>query len=154
MNRCRTPIAVLLLAVAGGCGRPPAGILAPATEPPWFEDVTGKVGLTFTHDCGPVTSDYFLPQVIGSGCAVFDFDGDGRLDVYLVHNGGPRGAKNQLFRQQPDGTFRDVSADSGLDVAGYGMGVAVGDVDNDGRPDVLLTEYGATRLFLNRGGGR
>src|SRR5262249_33106705 len=62
-------------------------------------------------------------------------------------------AKNQLFQQQADGTFRDVSAGSGLDVAGYGMGVAIGDVNNDGRPDVLLTEYGATRLFLNQGKG-
>src|SRR5262249_18222929 len=60
----------------------------------------------------------------------------------------------QLFRQQPDGTFKDVSAGSGLDVAGYGQGVAIADVNNDGRPDVLLTEYGATRLFLNQGRGR
>src|SRR5262249_50342108 len=88
------------------------------------------------------------------GCAFFDFDGDGRLDLYLLHNGGPKGAKNQLFHQEADGTFRDVSAGSGLDVAGYGMGVAVGDVNNDGRPDVVLTEYGGTRLFLNQGGGR
>jgi len=123
------------------------------SEPPWFEDVTDKVGLHFTHDGGPITPEYFMPQIAGSGCAFLDFDGDGRLDIYLIHNGGPGGAKNQLFHQEDDGTFRDVSAGSGLDVAGYGMGVAVGDVNNDGRPDVLLTEYGATRLFLNEGGG-
>src|SRR5436305_4008161 len=90
---------------------------------------------------------------MGSGAALFDFDGDGLLDVYLLHNGGPRGKKNQLFRQLPGGSFRDVSAGSGLDFAGHGMGVAVGDVNNDGRPDVLVTEYGGARLFLNNGNG-
>ncbi len=145
---------VLLFVPAGGCQRPadlgPSPAASPA--PAWFEDVTEKLGLEFTHDCGPVTPKYFMPQIAGSGGAFFDCDGDGRLDVYLVHNGGPEGAKNQLFRQEPGGRFRDVSAGSGLDVAGYGMGVAVGDVNNDGRPDVVLTEYGATRLFLNTGG--
>jgi hypothetical protein len=145
-----------LLLIAAGCGRSTVVTSNPAApgEPPWFEDITEKVGLKFNHDCGPITESYFLPQIMGSGCAVFDYDGDGRLDIYLIHNGGPGGAKNQLFHQEPDGTFRDVSANSGLDVAGYGMGVAIGDVNNDGRPDVLLTEYGATRLFLNQGGGR
>ncbi len=154
MDRPRPPYAAILLAFAAGCSRPaevtPREVLS--VEKPWFEDVTDKVNLQFTHDGGPITPAYFMPQIAGSGCAFFDGDGDGRLDVYLVHNGGPGGAKNQLFRQQRGGTFRDVSAGSGLDVAGYGMGVAVADVDNDGRPDVLLTEYGATRLFLNRGG--
>jgi hypothetical protein len=156
MTLRRPHLVVLLLALAGGCDRPAATTpgTAPASEPPWFEDVTAKLGLDFTHDCGPVTPDFFMPQIAGSGCAFFDFDGDGRLDIYLIHNGGPKGAKNRLYHQEADGTFRDVSAGSGLDVAGYGMGVAVADVNNDGRPDVLLTEYGATRLFLNQGGGR
>jgi hypothetical protein len=123
-------------------------------EPPWFEDVTEAAKLDFVHDAGPLDGKYFLPQIVGSGCALFDMDGDGRLDVYLVHNGGPKGKKNQLFRQRDDGTFLDVSAGSGLDVAGHGMGVAVGDVNNDGLPDVLLTEYGGIRLFLNQGGGK
>ncbi len=127
---------------------------APPDVPPWFADVTGQVGLDFVHDPGPVDGRYFMPQIVGSGGALFDCDGDGRLDVYLVNNGGPAGRPNALFRQLEDGTFRDVSKGSGLDVAGHGMGVAVGDVDNDGRPDVLVTEYGKLRLFLNRGGGR
>src|SRR5262249_18278205 len=93
---------------------------------------------------------YFMPQIIGSGAALFDYNGDGLLDVYLIHNGGPKGTTNRLFRQEPDGRFTDVSKGSGLDVAGYGMGVATGDVNNDGRPDVLLTEYGRIRLFLNK----
>jgi hypothetical protein len=151
----RPVFVVLVLALAAGCNRGPAVVSEPAAaEPAWFEDVTDKFGLKHTHDCGPITPDYFMPQIAGSGCAFLDFDGDGRLDIYLIHNGGPKGAKNQLFHQERDGTFRDVSAGSGLDVAGYGMGVAVADVNNDGRPDVLLTEYGSTRLFLNQGGGR
>ncbi len=122
--------------------------------PAWFEDVTDARGLNFVHDAGPVDGRYFLPQIMGSGCALFDMDGDERLDVYLLNNGGPTGAPNQLFQQQPDGTFRNVSAGSGLDFADYCMGVAVGDVNNDGLPDVLVTGYGWVRLFLNEGKGK
>src|SRR5207245_1761146 len=75
------------------------------------------------------------------------------LDIYLIQNGGPAGSRNRLFHQEPDGRFRDVSKGSGLDVAGFGMGVAVGDVNNDGWVDVLVTEYGRTRLFLNNRDG-
>jgi enediyne biosynthesis protein E4 len=123
------------------------------TGPPWFADVTEESGLEFVHDAGPL-SGYPMPQIMGSGAALFDFDNDGLLDVYLLHNGGPRGKKNQLFKQRPNGTFKDVSRGSGLDFAGYCMGVAVGDVNNDGLPDVLVTEYRGVRLFLNRGGGK
>ncbi len=157
MTARRLGLLACLLALAVGCNRP-GGQETPASpaaaEPPWFEDVSWPLGLRFMHDCGPVTPAYFMPQIAGSGCAFLDYDGDGRLDIYLIHNGGPAGRKNQLFHQESDGHFRDVSAGSGLDVAGYGMGVAVGDVNNDGRPDVLLTEYGATRLFLNQGDGK
>ena len=141
--------------VLGGCSTQNTSRTASNSgEPPWFEDVTAKVGLNFTHDCGPIGPPFFLPQITGSGGAAFDFDGDGRIDLYLIHNGGPKGKTNQLFHQEEDGTFRDVSAGSGLDVAGFGQGVAIGDVNNDGLPDVLLTEFGATRLFLNLGGGK
>jgi hypothetical protein len=119
---------------------------------PWFADVTEESGLNFIHDAGPI-SDYFMPQIMGSGVALLDYDNDGRLDIYLIQNGGPNGFRNRLFHQEPDGRFRDVSAGSGLDVAGFGMGVAIGDVNNDGWVDVLLTEYGRTRLFLNNGNG-
>jgi hypothetical protein len=125
-----------------------------ATDPPWFVDVTDEVGLRFIHDAGPVGS-YFLPQIMGSGAALFDFDNDGRLDVYLIQNGGPNShSTNRLFKQGQDGKFTDVSAGSGLDIAGQGMGVAIGDVNNDGWPDVFLTEYGRVRLFLNNGDGK
>jgi hypothetical protein len=126
---------------------------AVADDAPWFVDITEQSGLNFVHDAGPL-GKYFMPESLGSGAALFDFDNDGRLDIYLVQNGGPNShSTNRLFHQDPDGRFTDVSAGSGLDVAGYGMGVAIGDINNDGWPDVLLTEYGRIRLFLNNGNG-
>ena len=146
----------LCLALVFGCTG--AKVVPPEADvpkgPAWFEDVTERVGLRFVHDPGPLDGTYFMPQIMGSGCAFIDLEGDGRLAIYLIHNGGPKGRKNQLFRQKPDKTFEDVGAGSGLDVAGYGMGVAVADANNDGLPDVYLTAYGRDRLFLNRGGGR
>jgi hypothetical protein len=122
--------------------------------------VTDEVGLDFVHDAGPVPSpgeagknSFFMPQIIGSGAALFDFNNDGLLDIYFLQNGGPQGAKNRLYQQLPDGHFKDVSAGSGLDIAGYNMGVAIGDVNNDGRPDVLVTQFGGVKLLLNNGNG-
>src|SRR5688572_17736244 len=77
-------------------------------EPPWFADVAAGLGIDSVHDAGPVDGKFFMPQAMGSGVALFDCDGDGRLDVYLVHNGGPNGKKNQLFRQKSGGTFEDA----------------------------------------------
>ena len=119
----------------------------------WFEDITAQSGLDFKHDAG-ATGSWFMPESIGSGGALLDFDNDGRLDIYLIHSAGPSKSKNRLYHQEINGQFRDVSDGSGLDVSGYGMGAAVGDVNNDGLPEVLLTEYGNTRLFLNRSGGK
>jgi hypothetical protein len=144
-----------LLVACLGCSRPAPNTpaTAPADEPPWFHDETAAVGLDFRHEAGPV-GHYFMPQIMGSGAALLDFDNDGLFDLYLVQNGGPdSGAGNRLYRQQPDGRFRDVSAGSGLDVAGYGMGVAVGDFNNDGFVDVYLSQYGGGRLFRNCGNG-
>lgn len=146
---------LLLMGLIAGCRRE---VIAPPGEEPenrcWFRDVTDDVGLNFVHDAGLVTDKYFLPQIVGSGAALFDYDNDGRLDIYLVQNGGPRSkATNKLFHQEKDGRFTDVSKGSGLDIAGHGMGVAIGDVNNDGWPDVLVTQYGGARLFLNNGNG-
>ncbi len=152
-----------VVVVGAGCGREASSGRGPESKvvpmphhlaESWFDDITERVGLEFKHNPG-ATGDFLMPESIGSGGAFFDFDQDGRLDVYLVH-GAPAavGVRHQLYHQEPDGTFRNVSAGSGLDVSGPGMGVAVGDVNNDGQPDVLLTEVGRVRLFLNRERGK
>jgi hypothetical protein len=145
----------LLLSLASGCRRPEAVSPAPDSDDGsvWFRDATAEVGLDFVHEAGPV-GNYFMPQIMGSGGAALDFNKDGRLDLYLVQNGGPKSsARNRLYRQREDGRFEDVSEGSGLDIAGWGMGVAVGDFDNDGWVDVYVSQYGGGRLFRNRGDG-
>lgn len=123
----------------------------------WFEDVTRSLAIDFVHDAGP-TGTWFMPQSMGSGVGVIEEtspSGEQALFLYFLQNAGPgSSAVNQLYRRLPDGSFRNVSVGSGLDVAGFNMGVAIGDVNNDGLPDVLLTQYRGVRLFLNRGGGR
>ena len=130
--------------------------------PPWFEDVTARLGIDFVHDPGPVeerdgagkmVERYFMPAIVGSGVALFDFDGDGLLDLYLLQGAGPDGPRAKLYKQMPGGTFKDVSAGSGLDIAGHCQGVAVGDVNNDGLPDVAVSLFGGIKLFLNQGDG-
>ena len=124
-----------------------------------FIDVTEDMGLNFTHDPG-VDGSYFMPESIGSGCAFLDYDNDGDLDIYLV-NGAQHGKssatdlplRNRLFRQESNGTFLDVTETSGLGDRGYGMGVAVGDIDNDGHVDVYVTNYGPDALYHNNGDG-
>jgi hypothetical protein len=146
-------LAVFALFALTACQRQ-APVNTPATkQDSGFEDVTEKVGLNFVNHAE--TTNYFMPVSMGSGGAIFDFDNDGRMDIYLVRCVVPgASAKNQLYHQEADGTFKDVSSGSGLDVASYGMGVAVGDANNDGLADVLLTEYQSARLFVNRGGGK
>jgi hypothetical protein len=154
----RTAMALWFCALVGlafGCGSPVAThpTQPPTDEPAWFRDVTAEVGLQFVHETGPV-GRYFMPQIMGSGAALLDFHNDGRFGLYFVQNGGPDSpARNRLFRRRDDGRFEDVSAGSGLDIAGHGMGVAVGDFDNDGFVDVYVSQYGGGRLFRNRGNG-
>ena len=80
-------IAVLAPLLAG-CGPTATPRAAVPTEPPWFEDVTDQVGLDFVHDAGPIDGTYFMPQIFGSGAVLFDFDNDGRLDIFLLQNAG------------------------------------------------------------------
>lgn len=131
-----------------------------------FVDVTASLRVRFQH-AAPHTSKKYLVETMGSGVALFDYDNDGRLDLYLVNGAKlddptPIGAIpektepkywNRLFHQKTDGTFEDVTEKAGLQGAGYGMGVAVGDYDNDGFEDLFVTGYGGNHLYHNNGDG-
>jgi hypothetical protein len=153
----------VLVALATACGheeRPPAtgSPLETAGSALRFVDVARECGLVAPTWCGRKQKPHLLESG-GSGLALFDFDGDGDLDLYLV--GGwkldadkvvERGP-SRLYRNRGDGHFEDVSAQAGLLDDGWGTGVAIGDADGDGRPDLFLTRFGKDQLFLNRGDG-
>ncbi|PYU85998.1 MAG: CRTAC1 family protein [Acidobacteria bacterium] len=137
---------------------PPAGF-AETTLKPLFEEVPAAAsGLTWRHENGR-SADYFLPETTGAGCAFLDYDNDGWMDIYLVNSGKcdfltpdpPLG--NALYRNNRDGTFTEVTEKAGVAAGGYGMGVAVGDYDADGWPDVYVTQYGRSILYHNNGNG-
>ncbi|HEY1188013.1 MAG TPA: VCBS repeat-containing protein, partial [Gemmata sp.] len=133
---------------------PPTPAEAPPAPEGWFRDVTAESGLAFVHDAG-ATGTFFMPQSMGSGAAVFDLDGDGLLDIYLLNFGGPDSASvNRLFQQIEPGKFRDVTDGSGAGLPGWNHGVAAGDVNNDGRPDLIITQFGGIKLLINLGGGK
>jgi hypothetical protein len=127
-------------------------------------DVTSQAGIRFHHNSGAYGGK-LLPETLGSGCAFLDYDRDGWQDILLVngadwpgHKGEYKGAAPQpstlkLYRNNRNGTFSDVTRSAGLEIEIYGMGVAVGDYDNDGFPDILITCVGQNRLFKNTGKG-
>jgi hypothetical protein len=129
-----------------------------------FVDIAASAGIHFQHQA-PHTSRKYLIETMGSGAALFDCDNDGRLDLFLV-NGAPYSDPtppgtiprktgpeywNRMYRQKSDGAFEDVTEKAGLEGIGYGMGVAVGDYDNDGYEDLYVTGYGGNRLYHNNG---
>ena len=122
-----------------------------------FTDVTRQAGIQFQHNSGAFGGK-FLPETLGSGCAFLDYDRDGWQDILLINGADwPGHKKNRttlsLYHNNGNGTFTDVTSRAGLDVELYGMGVAVGDYNNDGFPDILVTCVGQNRLFRNTGKG-
>jgi enediyne biosynthesis protein E4 len=171
MNGPGTVLPAGLLALAAvvalaGSTTPPAQPARSDLVPGNFVEVTEQDGVHFRHQA-PHTAKKYLIETMGSGVALFDYDNDGRLDIFLV-NGAPHDDPtpkgtiprktgpaywNRLYHQKPDGTFEDVTEKAGLAGVGYGMGAAVGDYDNDGYEDLYVTAYGGNRLYHNNGNG-
>jgi enediyne biosynthesis protein E4 len=166
-----TPGGVLCLLLAVGCsfGQVPVPSSKADSRTPVpgkFIDVTGNLGIHFDHH-SPTTSKKYLLETMGSGVALFDYDNDGRLDIFFAN--GARiddptskgaipqkdGAKywNRLYHQKPDGTFEDVTEKAGVSGVGYSTGVAAGDYDNDGNEDLFVAGYGRSTLYHNNGDG-
>ncbi len=155
--------ALLLLLTLAACGAPdqtPVVVTASPAMVEVFTDVAQQTGLRFTHETG-ATGKFYMPEIMGSGVALIDYDADGDLDVYLIQSarwpGAPPGSSNRLFRNEllPMGAlgFVDVTDAAGVAYSGYGMGAAVADVDNDGDQDLYLTNFGPNVLFRNNGDG-
>ena len=168
--------ATLAALLSNGCGPPaPATVIAPAEAPRavevdreqtlpqvTFKDITAESGLTFVHDNG-MAGEKLLPETMGSGVAFLDYDGDGDQDLFFANSCPWPGREKEaetpeapptqaLFQNDGKGQFRDVTKESGLDKTFFGMGVAVGDYDNDGDPDLYVTAVGGGHLFRNDGG--
>ncbi len=160
----------LSVAVLAVCPLP--RILFATGDSPVFREAAEETGLDFRHFIG-ATGEYFFPEIMGSGVGMFDYDGDGDLDVYLVQGAmldpakevsqsmfpfaGEGLPRNRLFRNELNPTgdlrFTDVTREAGVGHPGYGMGMAVGDYDSDGDPDLYLTHFGPNVLYRNDGDG-
>jgi hypothetical protein len=137
----------------------PAATEAPRYSGPLqFTDVTAQAGIHFKHNSGAFGKKY-MPETVGSGCAFLDYDNDGWQDILLVNSMNwpeRKGAKSfpALYHNNHNGTFTDVTKESGLAIEMYGLGCAIADYDNDGNVDIYLTCLGANHLFRNTGGGK
>ena len=130
-----------------------------ATALPAFEEIPpSSSGITWVHTAGKSPQKH-LPETSGAGCAFLDYDNDGWMDIYLVNSGKsdfytpPKPLRNALYRNNRDGTFTDVTEKAGVPGNGYGMGVAVGDYNGDGLPDLYVTQFGRNILYRNNGDG-
>jgi hypothetical protein len=130
-----------------------------AASAPMFEEIQAVAsGIHWVHTAGKSPQKY-LPETSGAGCAFLDYDNDGWMDIYLVNSGkcdfyNPAlPLSNALYRNNRNGTFTDVTAKAGVQGGGYGMGVAVGDYDGDGFPDLYVTQYERSILYHNNGDG-
>ena len=147
----RTSILIISIAVwISGLAR----AQAPAVR---FTDITQSAGIHFVHHNGAFGGKY-LPETLGPGCAFIDYDNDGYSDILLVDGqdwpGHRRAATTlKLYHNNRNGTFTDVTSAAGLNISMYGLGVAIGDYDNDGFDDIFVTALGQSRLFHNNGNG-
>ncbi len=138
---------------------PIAGVPIPKGSPVRFLDIAERAGITFHHE-NAASSEKYLIETMGSGCGWIDYDQNGFLDLYLVNGAATRlytpkhRLRSALYRNNGDGTFTDVTDDAGVGAEGlFGMGLAVGDYDNDGFPDLLVLGYGRCILYHNNGDG-
>jgi len=143
--------------LASASGLPLDAFAAPPAPGFRLVDATAGAGIQFRHNSGAYGGK-LLPETLGSGCAFLDYDGDGWQDILLINGMDWPGHKRErstlkLYRNNRNGTFSDVTHRAGLDIEMYGMGVAVGDYDNDGYPDILVTCVGQNVLFKNTGKG-
>ena len=150
-----------LWSLAGGAAAARLSRFAGAIPSPIFsfEEVPPTIsGITWKHTAGK-SSEKYLPETTGAGCAFLDYDNDGWMDIYLVNSGkcdfySPNPPlRNALYRNNRNGTFTDVTDKAGVAAGGYGQGVAVGDYDGDGFPDIYVTQYGRNILYHNNGDG-
>jgi len=153
-------------AYSGGDIAPPKTATPTAPSPVVFDDITNSAGIAFKHAASP-TSQKYLPESMGAGLAMFDYDNDGRMDLFFTNGARlddpmPKGASpdkrdpkywNRLYHQKPDGTFADMTERAGLTGEGFSMGAAAADYDNDGWVDLYVTGYGANILYHNNGDG-
>jgi hypothetical protein len=150
---CALTAAVLVCLPASAVRADPGG-----AAPPRLEDAGARSGIAFRHISGSPQKDYIF-EVNGSGVALFDHDGDGDLDIYLVNGStldlhpGAEPPRDALYRNEGGWRFTDVTAAAGVGDPGWGCGAAAADVDNDGDLDLYVTNWGPNVLYLNRGGG-
>ncbi|HVX65949.1 MAG TPA: VCBS repeat-containing protein, partial [Bryobacteraceae bacterium] len=158
----------LLRALAGGCAAARAGFpkgSQAGAALPTFVDIAARAGVNFRCQSSRTSQKYLIETMVG-GVAMFDYDGDGRLDLYFVNGAALQESMdgrlpdksdprfwNRLYRNNGNGTFTDVTATAGVRGHSFGMGVAVGDYDNDGRQDLYVTNYGRNILYHNNGDG-
>ena len=169
MPLTRAAVVMSLLPLAG-CGDravpPPTAAHTSSSrgniETEWFSDRAKETGLDFVHVNG-MSGRFYMAEILAPGVALFDYDNDGDLDVFLVQGqmlttNSPAGLRGRLYRNdldvRADGTrtlrFTDVTDASGIDARGYGMGVAAGDINNDGCVDLYLTSFGAAQMYRNK----
>ncbi|HEY1463468.1 MAG TPA: CRTAC1 family protein [Terriglobales bacterium] len=151
------PVATASLLLSGKLGAIPTA--AKTAQPPFsrFVDVAAKAGLKETMIYGDPSNVTYILESMGGGCAFFDYDNDGWMDIFIIGgrllNSVPADASNRLYHNNRNGTFTDVTEKAGLLDAGWANGVCVGDYDNDGFEDLFLTYYGQNRLYHNNGDG-